>query len=199
MERRAFLNASAGLGLALAGSSVLLGACTTTRGSDSDTPADRTARRREIDTGVEATLNRLYTTVNGSRELGGRARGILVFPRTLSAGFFVGGEYGDGALRVGNSTRGYYRTVSGSLGWQIGAQSKAIVLMFMTQEALDKFVASKGWTAGVDATVAIAKVGANGQLDTNTAQQPIVGFAMTNAGLMAGLSLEGTKITRLDI
>ncbi len=71
--------------------------------------------------------------------------------------------------------------------------------MFMTQDALDKFVASQGWTAGVDATVALAKIGANGVLDTNTAQQPIVGFVVTNAGLMAGLSLEGSKITRLDM
>lgn len=199
MERRAFLNASAGLGLAIAGSGVLLGACTTTRDSASDTPSDRAGRRREIDTGVDATLNRLYSSVSGSRELGSRARGILVFPRTLSAGFFVGGEYGDGALRVGNQNRGYYRTVSGSLGWQIGAQSKAIILMFMTQEALDKFVASDGWQAGVDATVAVAKVGANGVLDTNTIKQPVVGFALTNAGLMAGLSLEGTKITKLNL
>ena len=122
-----------------------------------------------------------------------------MFPRTLSAGFFVGGEYGDGALRVGNTTRGYYRTISGSLGWQIGAQSKALIFMFMNQQALDKFLASEGWTAGVDATVAVAKVGANGALDTNTVQQPVVGFALTNAGLMAGLSLEGTKITRLDL
>ncbi len=197
MERRQFLTtgAGAGLGVALAGSGLLLGACTTTK----DTPTDKTAARREIDAGVEATLNRLYTTVNGSRDLGNKARGILVFPRTLSAGFFVGGEYGDGALRVGNATRGYYRTISGSLGWQIGAQSKALIFMFMTQDALDKFVKSEGWTAGVDATVAVAKVGANGAIDTNTAQQPVIGFAMTNAGLMAGLSLEGTKITRLNI
>lgn len=197
MERRSFLQAGAGagLGMALAGSGLLLGACTTTK----DTPTDKAGARREIDAGVEATLNRLYTTVNGSRDLGNKARGILVFPRTLSAGFFVGGEYGDGALRVGNATRGYYRTISGSLGWQIGAQSKALIFMFMTQDALDKFVKSDGWTAGVDATVAVAKVGANGAIDTNTVQQPVIGFAMTNAGLMAGLSLEGTKITRLDI
>ncbi|CAG9176708.1 YSC84-related protein [Cupriavidus respiraculi] len=197
MERRQFLSAGAGAGLsvALAGSGLLLGACTTTK----DAPKDKAAARREIDAGVEATLNRLYTTVNGSRDLGNKARGILVFPRTLSAGFFVGGEYGDGALRVGNATRGYYRTISGSLGWQIGAQSKALIFMFMTQDALDKFVKSEGWAAGVDATVAVAKVGANGAIDTNTAQQPVIGFAMTNAGLMAGLSLEGTKITRLDI
>lgn len=192
MKRRTFLSASAGLALG----SMALGACTTTK---PDAPTDKAARRRELDSGVDATLQRLYSSVNGSRDLGNRARGILVFPRTLSAGFVVGGEYGDGALRSGGATRGYYRLVAGSVGWQIGAQSKAVILMFLTQEAYEKFVRSSGWTAGVDATVAIATVGASGVLDTNTAQQPIVGFVMTNAGLMAGLSLEGSKITKLDL
>ncbi|AMR79819.1 YSC84-related protein [Cupriavidus nantongensis] len=192
MKRRTFLTASAGLALG----TLATGACTTTK---PDAPADKAARRRELDSGADATLSRLYSSVNGSRELGSRARGILVFPKTLSAGFIVGGEYGDGALRSGGGTRGYYRLISGSVGWQIGAQSKSVILMFMTQDAYDKFVRSSGWTAGVDATVALATVGANGVLDTNTAQQPIVGFVLTNAGLMAGLSFEGSKITRLDL
>ncbi|SOY51128.1 BPSL1445 family SYLF domain-containing lipoprotein [Cupriavidus taiwanensis] len=192
MKRRTFLSASAGLALG----TLATGACTTTK---PDAPADKAARRRELDSGSDATLSRLYGSVNGARELGSRARGILVFPKTLSAGFIVGGEYGDGTLRSGGGTRGYYRLISGSVGWQIGAQSKSVILMFMTQDAYDKFMRSSGWTAGVDATVALATVGANGVLDTNTAQQPIVGFVMTNAGLMAGLSFEGSKITRLDL
>ncbi|MHA7681867.1 BPSL1445 family SYLF domain-containing lipoprotein [Cupriavidus sp. PET2-C1] len=192
MERRSFLTVGAGLVVASTG---LLGACTTTP----DAPTDKVAKRREIDGGVDGTLNKLYETAKGSRELANRARGILVFPNVLSAGFVVGGEYGDGALRAGGANRGYYRIISGSVGWQIGAQSKAIILMFITQDAFDKFVASSGWTAGVDATVALAKIGANGTLDTNTAQQPVVGFVVTNAGLMAGVSLEGSKISKLDI
>ncbi|SOY50549.1 BPSL1445 family SYLF domain-containing lipoprotein [Cupriavidus taiwanensis] len=192
MKRRTFLTGSAGLALG----TLATGACTTTK---PEAPSDKSARRREIDSGVDGTLSRLYSSVNGSRELGNRARGILVFPKTLSAGFIVGGEYGDGALRSGGATRGYYRLVSGSVGWQIGAQSKSVILMFMTQDAYDKFVRSSGWTVGVDATVALATIGANGVLDTNTAQQPIVGFVLTNAGLMAGLSFEGSKITRLDL
>lgn len=192
MKRRTFL--SAGAGLALSGLTV--GACTTT-GSSATT--DKAAQRRELDSAVDATLNRLYTSVGGSRELAAKARGILVFPKTLTAGFIVGGEYGDGALRSGGATHGYYRIVAGSVGWQVGAQSKSIILMFLTQDAYEKFLHSSGWTAGVDATVALATVGANGVLDTNTAQHPVVGFVMTNAGLMAGLSLEGSKITKLDI
>ncbi|WP_423195999.1 MULTISPECIES: BPSL1445 family SYLF domain-containing lipoprotein [unclassified Cupriavidus] len=199
MKRRTFLSAgSAGLvglsGLSLGALS--LAGCSVT-GPDSGT--DKAAKRREIDAGATDTLNRLYSSVRGSQELGNRARGILVFPKLLSAGFVVGGEYGDGVLRSGGANRGYYRAISGSIGWQIGAQSKAFILMFMTQDAYQKFVNSSGWTVGADATVALATIGANGQLDTNTAQQPIVGFAMTNAGLMAGLSLEGTKISKLDI
>ncbi|CAG2158823.1 BPSL1445 family SYLF domain-containing lipoprotein [Cupriavidus numazuensis] len=192
MKRRSFLQTSAGLVLG----GLSLAACTTT---GPDAPSDKAARRRELDSGVDATLSKLYGSVNGSRDLANKARGILVFPKTLTAGFVVGGEYGDGALRSGGATRGYYRLIAGSVGWQIGAQSKSIVLMFLTQDAYDKFVRSNGWTAGVDATVALATVGANGVLDTNTGQQPIVGFVMTNAGLMAGLSLEGSKITKLDL
>jgi len=199
MKRRTFLSAGgAGLvgisGLSLGALS--LAGCTTT---GPDATSDKAAKRREIDAGATDTLNRLYSSVRGSQELGNRARGILVFPKLLSAGFVVGGEYGDGVLRSGGANRGYYRAISGSIGWQIGAQSKAFVLMFMTQDAYNKFVNSSGWTAGADATVALATIGANGQLDTNTAQQPIVGFALTNAGLMAGLSLEGTKISKLNI
>ncbi|CAG9178538.1 BPSL1445 family SYLF domain-containing lipoprotein [Cupriavidus pampae] len=199
MKRRTFLSAgSAGLvgvtGLSLGALS--LAGCTTT---GPDATSDKAAKRREIDAGATDTLNRLYSSVRGSQELANRSRGILVFPKLLSAGFVVGGEYGDGVLRSGGANRGYYRAISGSLGWQIGAQSKAFILMFMTQDAYQKFVNSSGWTVGADATVALATIGANGQLDTNTAQQPIVGFALTNAGLMAGLSVEGTKISKLDI
>ncbi|MFJ5383851.1 YSC84-related protein, partial [Cupriavidus sp. CER94] len=104
-----------------------------------------------------------------------------------------------GSLRVNNAPVGYYRTTTASFGLQAGAQSKALILMFMTDDALQAFQASKGWTAGVDGSVALATIGANGQVDTNTTRAPIVGFVLTNAGLMANLSLEGTKISKLDI
>ncbi len=193
MERREFITSTAGLIVGTSG--LLLAGCTTTP----DAPADKAAKRSEIDAGVESSLSKLYGTVKGSRELAGRARGILVFPNVVAAGLMFGGEFGDGALRAGGRNAGYYRTISGSWGLQIGAQSKAVYFMFMTQEALDKFVASKGWTAGVDASVALAKIGANGDIDTNTMQQSVIGFVLTNAGLMANLTLEGTKITKLDL
>ena len=102
-------------------------------------------------------------------------------------------------MRVGGQTAGYYSTASGSFGLQIGAQSKAIIFLFMTQDALDRFRNSEGRAAGVDATVAVVEVGANGNIDTSTATAPVQAFVLTNAGLMAGVSLEGTKVTRLKI
>jgi len=192
MKRRTFLIRAAA---AIGGTTLAAAGCSTT---GPDTPQDKTARRREIDSGADATLTRLYAT-RGAKELSQRATGILIFPRVLSGGLVVGGEYGDGVLRTGSRVDGYYRLVGGSLGWLAGAQSQAIVLMFLTQEALDGFRKSSGWTAGVDASVAVANVGATGDIDTNTAKQSIVGFALTNAGLYAGLRIDGSKITRLDI
>ncbi len=127
------------------------------------------------------------------------ASGVLVFPSVLAAGFGIGGQYGEGALRVHNVTAGYYNLASLSVGLQIGAQSKAIVFLFMTQEVLDKFRKSEGWAVGVDASVAVLKVGANGRIDVTSATGPVLAFVLTNAGLMANLTLEGTKISRLKI
>ncbi len=126
-----------------------------------------------------------------------RSAGVLVFPNVLNVGLIVGGEHGDGALRVHGSTVAYYSSTGASVGWQAGAQTKAEVLVFMTKESLDKFRASKGWTAGADATVAVAHIGANGEVDTDTATRPIVGFVLTNSGLMAGVTIEGSKYTQI--
>lgn len=196
MQRRRFIALS---GAVLASSGLSLTGCTTTAPSTSGSPDANAGRRATIDADVEATLTRLYSTVHGSRELVGKARGVLVFPSVISAGFWFGGQYGQGALRVGEQTSGYYSIAAASFGLQIGAQSKAIVMLFMTQEALDKFTSSQGWAAGVDATVAVVTVGANGNIDTSTVTKPVEAFVLTNAGLMAGVSLEGTKISRLII
>lgn len=188
MQKRTFLTQSVAL---LSVSTLLLSGCTTTAG------AGTAGKRQEIDASANAALSRLSSTVPGSRELLNKARGVLVFPSVLAAGLGIGGEYGEGALRIGGRSVDYYSTASASFGWQIGAQSKAVIFLFMTQEALDKFRTSEGWTAGVDASVAIVKVGANGDVDLNTAMQPVNVFVMTNKGLMANLTIEGTKITKL--
>jgi lipid-binding SYLF domain-containing protein len=172
-------------------------ACTTTGPSDHENAAGAADRNRAIDASVDATLQRLYVSVKGSRELVAKARGVLVFPRVLAAGFWLGAQYGEGALRVNGQTDGYYSTAGGSFGLQIGAQSKALIFVFLTDEALAEFRRRNGWAVGTDATVAVLKIGANGQLDTTTATGPVEVFVLTNAGLMAGVSLEGTKISRL--
>ena len=182
--------------LALALACTALAACTTT---GPGTEGSASAKRAEIDAGVNGALARLYESHPDSRELVARASGVLVFPKVVSVSFGVGGEHGDGALRMRGGTVGYYSTSTGSIGFQAGAQSKAIIMLFMTPEALAKFRDSKGWTVGADATVAVADIGATGKIDTKTAQQPIIGFVMSNAGLMAGVSLQGAKITKLDL
>lgn len=171
-----------------------LAACTMTRPEDE---ASAATKRREIDAGVDAALSKLYDTSPDARALVQRAAGVLVFPSVIRVGFGIGGEHGNGALRVRNRTVGYYSTSAGSIGLQAGAQSKAVIYLFMTPAALERFRNSSGWTAGADATVAVADVGATGSIDTATARQPVIGFVLTNAGLMAGVSLQGSKITPL--
>jgi lipid-binding SYLF domain-containing protein len=174
----------------------ITGCSTTTTNATSGNPA---VKRDAIDANVDAALSKLYAQDPSAREMVRKARGTLVFPSVVSAGFVVGGSYGQGALRVANRTVQYYSTTAGSVGLLAGAESKAVFLLFMTDEALAKFRASKGWTVGADASVTLLKVGASAQVDTKTAQQEIVGYVMTNGGLMANLSLDGTKITPIGM
>ena len=193
-KRNLVLKAAAAL---VVGSLALTG-CTTTPDKP-DNAATNASKRQAIDSSVDATLSRMYSTVKGSRELVAKSRGVLVFPDVIQAGFIVGGQSGNGALRVGGSTVGYYNTSSLSVGLQAGAQSKAIVFLFMTQEALDEFRGSDGWAAGAGASVALVKMGANGAVDSNTATAPVQVIVLTNAGLMGDVSINGTKVTKLKI
>ncbi|WP_269504273.1 BPSL1445 family SYLF domain-containing lipoprotein [Burkholderia sp. IMCC1007] len=193
-KRNLALKAAAAL---IVGSLALTG-CTTTPDKP-DNAATNASKRQAIDSSVDATLSRLYSTVKGSRELVAKSRGVLVFPDVIQAGFIVGGQTGNGALRVGGSTVGYYNTSSLSVGLQAGAQSKAVVFLFMTQDALDEFRGSDGWAAGAGASVALVKMGANGAVDTTTATAPVQVIVLTNAGLMGDVSINGTKVTKLKI
>jgi lipid-binding SYLF domain-containing protein len=195
VERKELKRGTAGtIAMAVALAFAGITGCTTTGPHDS---GSYVAKNNNIDTGVDATLSRLYDAAPQSREMVSRAAGALVFPSVLNVGLIVGGEHGDGALRINGTTVDYYSTSGGSIGLQAGAQTKAEVILFMTQESLDKFRASHGWTAGADATIAVAHIGANGAIDTETAHRPIVGFVLTNTGLMAGVSLEGAKYSKL--
>jgi len=193
--------------IALASAAVLaigsITGCSTTSKPADPTPA---AKKQSIDAAVDAALAQLYAQDPAARELVGKARGVLVFPSVVSAGFVVGGSYGEGELRsVGSNDRipapaiMYYKTAAASVGLLAGAESKSVFILFMNQEALDKFRASNGWTVGADASVSMMKVGANAQVDSATAQQAVVGYVLTKSGLMANLSLEGTKVSPLDL
>jgi lipid-binding SYLF domain-containing protein len=152
----------------------------------------------EINAGVNATLDRLYRQIPGTNALAARAAGVLVFPTVIKAGMGVGGEYGEGAMRVAGRTVAYYNTIAGSVGFQLGAQAKSVVIMFMTPDALAGFQRIDGWKVGVDGSVALITVGAGGSFDSEKVTSPVVGFILDNKGLMYNLTLEGSKISRIS-
>jgi lipid-binding SYLF domain-containing protein len=155
------------------------------------------ATAKEIDVSVEVALDRFKNDVKGASEFLANAKGVLVIPNVIRVGFGLGGEYGEGALIVGGKTVDYYSTAAGSFGFQIGAQSKNIIIIFMDETALTKFHDGLGWRAGVDGSVALIDQGAGSSVDTNNLQHPIVGFVFGLKGLMVNLSLEGSKFTKL--
>jgi lipid-binding SYLF domain-containing protein len=156
------------------------------------------ASREEINANVDEAIQQLYAESSAAQRLAGRAAGILVFPRVVKAGIGIGGEYGEGALVVGGNKVAYYNTASASIGFQLGAQIKSQIILFMTQDALDTFRASQGWEAGVDGSVALAEFGTGGELSTNSAQEPVIGFIFSNKGLMYNLTFEGSKMTKIE-
>ena len=160
------------------------------------TIASAAPSKKDIDTKVDAALARFYKEVPRGSEIATTARGVLVFPNVVKAGFGIGGEYGTGALRIGGKTSGYYSTTAASVGLQIGAESKTIVLCFMTDEALAAFEKSNGFEVGVDGSVSVMDAGAG--LDTTTLKTPVLGFVFGRAGLMAKITLEGAKISKIE-
>ena len=155
------------------------------------------ASREEIDANVQEAVENFYRHTSAGKRLAQKASGMLVFPEVIKAGIGVGGEYGEGALLVNGKTSGYYSTASASIGFQLGAQVKSQIVLFMNAKVLDDFRRSKGWKAGVDGSVALATLGAGGEISTDTVKQPIVGFIFSNKGLMYNLTFEGSKVTRL--
>lgn len=156
------------------------------------------ASRAEIDANVKEAIANFYKQTGAGKQLAQKAAGMLVFPEVFKAGIGVGGEYGEGALLVKGKTAGYYSTAAASIGFQLGAQVKSQIILFMNPKVLEQFRNSEGWKAGVDGSVALAKLGAGGELSTDTVKQPIIGFIFSNKGLMYNLTFEGAKITRLE-
>ena len=156
------------------------------------------ASAEKIDKESNKALQVFREDVNGAEVFLNQAAGYLIFPRVIKAGIGIGGETGEGALRVGGQTVAYYRTSAASIGFQLGAQAKSIVIAFMTKESLQKFRDSSGWKVGVDGSVALIDLGAGKTIDSNNIKDPVVGFIVGSMGLMYNLTLEGSKISKLD-
>ena len=153
---------------------------------------------QEIDVSVDVALDQFNKDIKGGEEFLKSAKGVLVLPNVTKAGFIIGGQYGEGALRIGGKTVDYYNTAGASWGFLAGAQSVRVIIVFMQEDALKKFQESKGWEAGVDGSVTLVNVGAAGTIDTTNIKDPIVGFVFGNKGLMADLSLTGSKYTKIE-
>lgn len=156
----------------------------------------RAITAENIDVGVTKSLQRLED-IKGGQSVIDKADGLLVFPSVFKAGIGIGGEYGEGALVIKGKTVDYYSTAAASIGFQLGAQKKTIIIAFMDKKALENFQNSMGWKIGADASVAVIALGVGGSVDTSKLNQPIIAFIFDPKGLMYNLTLEGAKITKL--
>jgi lipid-binding SYLF domain-containing protein len=161
-------------------------------------PASYAAKSaKDIDAKVDLALARFETEVFQAKDLMKKAKAVLIFPKVFKAGIGIGGEYGTGALRINGKTVDYYSTVTGSFGFQLGGQVKSVYLFFMDERALKEFRESDGWKAGVDGSIALISVGADGSIDTTKTDQPIIGYVLGQKGLMYNLTLEGSKYNKI--
>ena len=156
------------------------------------------ASAAELDREAAAALQTLYASEPAAKGLGAKAKGILVFPSIIKAGFIVGGQYGEGALRKGSKTVAYYNTVAASYGLQAGAQSFGYALFFMTDSALKYLDKSGGWEIGTGPSIVVLDSGTARALTTTTAKADIYAFFFSQQGLMAGLGLQGSKISKIN-
>jgi lipid-binding SYLF domain-containing protein len=152
----------------------------------------------EINAEANATLESFVRQIQGARELANKSVGVLVFPSVVKAGIGIGGEYGEGVLIMQGDVAGYYNLISASLGFQLGVQERSVIIMFMTKDALEGFRRRAGWKVGVDGSIAIITVGVGGAIDTDKVVSPVIGFILDPKGLMYNLTLEGSKISRID-
>jgi len=167
-------------------------------GSGGAAGAASTGSAAKIDMAVDSALPKLFSAVPKAQELAARAKGILVFPNIVKAGFLVGGQYGEGALREHGRTVGYYSTVAASFGLQAGAQEFGYALFFMSDAALTYLRTSDGWEIGTGPSVVILDTGTAAALTTTTARADVYAIFFDQKGLMAGLGLQGSKITRIN-
>jgi len=160
-------------------------------------PAAYAATKEEINAGVSAALKRFNEQVKGAHEFREISKGMLVIPNVTKAAFIVGGQYGQGALKEDDRFVDYYSLAAGSLGYQIGAEKYDLVIIFATEEALQKFKLSEGWEAGVNAEVTLVDKGLDLPVSTLVSRNPVLGFVFDQKGIMAGVSIKGAKFTRI--
>lgn len=150
-----------------------------------------------INQDVDIALKRLYQSTPAAQKIGEISKGILVFPNIIKGGLIVGGQYGEGALRVDGKTTGFYQSVAASYGLQIGAQSFGYALFFLSDEDLRYLKNSEGWEIGVGPTVVVMDEGMARSFSTTTAQSGVYAFFFSQKGLMAGIGIQGSKITEI--
>lgn len=155
------------------------------------------ATATEIDKEVDLALEKLYASTPAAQELAKISKAVLVFPNVVKAGLVIGGQYGEGALRVEGKTVGYYNTVAASYGLQAGAQSFGFAMFLMNDNALNYLNKSEGWEVGVGPTVVVMDEGLAKSLTTSTAKDEIYAFIFGQKGLMAGIGIQGSKITKI--
>ena len=152
----------------------------------------------ELDVNVHETIKAFDALNPHNRQLLHSSAGVLVFPRVTKGGAGIAGEYGEGALRVDGKTVGYYSVSSASIGLTLGAAKRSEVIVFTTQESLNEFTTSKGWSVGADTGVALISKGGGANYDTDTLKKPVMGFVFAEKGLIGDLSLQGSKIDKID-
>jgi lipid-binding SYLF domain-containing protein len=163
-----------------------------------DSGSDEAAAGPGVDREVEVALAKLYAQSPSARAMGEKAKGILVFPNIAKGGFVVGGQYGEGALLEDGKTSGYYSTIQLSYGLQAGVQQYGYALFFMTASAMQWLDKSNGWELGVGPSIVVVDVGKASATTTTTLQSEIYAFFFDQKGLMGGLGLQGTKISRMN-
>jgi lipid-binding SYLF domain-containing protein len=160
-------------------------------------PSAYAASASEIDASADESLNRLEKSIPSSKKLLKKAKGVLIFPTVIKAGIGIGGEYGEGVLRINGKNTDYYSTAGVSIGFQLGAQAKTLVILFMTKAALKDFQGRDGWKAGVDGSIAVIEMDAGAAIDTDNTKDPIVAYILGRKGLMYNLTLEGSKFSKI--
>ena len=161
-------------------------------------PEVRAEPAMEIEASVDATLARFRKEVKGADDYLKGAHAVLVMPSVKKLGFVVGGQWGEGALRIGGKTVDHYRMDVGSVGFQAGYQKSSFVFLFLTRDAIERFRADKQWTVGVEGGMTVVDASFGGSLDTLKSRDSVVAFILDREGLMAGWSAKGTRFTKLQ-